>query len=158
MRSGDGSGWLCSGVGLRRRGGGHTGFWDEWWRLMTQDLVSEEMGGTGVNSGKLRLFMPERPSFLRKWGPSERRRWGYRPQQRGDSQPLKQRAVGADLGPGWGRWGQAPKKTAAHDRSWVETLLARWTQGEGVRRGWGPPGGGRSTWLGAAASQEPGFS
>lgn len=41
---------------------------------MTQDLVSEEIGGTGVNSGKLRLFMPERPSFLRKWGSSERRR------------------------------------------------------------------------------------
>lgn len=68
MRSGDGSGWLFSGVGLRRRGGGHTSFWDAWWRLMTQDLVSEEMGGTGENSGKLRLFMPERPSFLRKWG------------------------------------------------------------------------------------------
>lgn len=45
---------------------------------MTQHLVSEEMGGTGVNSGKLRLFMPESPSFLRKAEASERRRVGVR--------------------------------------------------------------------------------
>lgn len=78
MRSGDGSGWLFSGVDLRRRGGKHTSFWDERWRLMTQHLVSEEMEGTGVNSGKLRLFMPESPSFLRKAEASERRRVGVR--------------------------------------------------------------------------------
>lgn len=53
-------------------------FWDERWRLMTQHLVSEEMGGTRVNSGKLRLFMPESPSFLRKGEASERRRVGVR--------------------------------------------------------------------------------
>ena len=72
---------------------------------MTQDLVSEEMRVTGVNGGKLRLFMPESPSFLRKGGALRGGEWGYGPQQRGDSQPLKQRAAGADLGPGWGRWG-----------------------------------------------------
>lgn len=53
---------------VRGEEGKHTSFWDERWRLIGQHLVSEEMGGTGVNSGKLRLFMPESPSFLRSGG------------------------------------------------------------------------------------------
>lgn len=41
-----------------------------------------------------------------------------------------QRAGGADLSPWWAGGGQASKVMAAHDRSWVKTLLSRWTQGE----------------------------
>ena len=38
---------------------------------MTQDSVSEEM-----EDGKLRLFMPDGPSFLRKGGPLRGGGWG----------------------------------------------------------------------------------